>query len=188
MHRAASAGLDILVNNAGITRDGLLMRMKEEDWDAVLNVNLKSAYLTCKAARAHPYAVESRGVSSIWLRSLEYAGNAGQANYAASKAGLIGLTKTLAKEFASRGITANAIAPGFIRTEMTAKLKDEVVKEIQSRIGMGRLGEPEEVGRPSSLPCGPRRGLYYRPGVFHRRRTSNVTHWKNHVTHPPSTT
>ena len=147
-------GLDILVNNAGITRDGLLMRMKEEDWDAVLSINLKSAYLTSKAAVRT--LMRSKAGRIINMASVVgIAGNAGQANYAASKAGLIGLTKTLAKELSSRAITANAVAPGFIKTDMTAKLKESVVTEILSRIGMGRMGDVEEVAALVAFLAGP---------------------------------
>ncbi len=138
--------LDILVNNAGITRDGLLMRMKEEDWDLVLNVNLKSAFLLSKAA-VRPMMKNKWGriinVSSI----VGVIGNPGQANYSASKAGLIGLTKTLAKEFASRNINVNAVAPGFIRTAMTDALAEEQKKALSEQIPMGRLGESEDVAR-----------------------------------------
>jgi len=136
--------LDILVNNAGITRDGLLMRMKEEDWDLVLNVNLKSAFLLSKAA-VRPMMKNRWGrivnVSSI----VGVIGNAGQANYSASKAGLIGLTKTLAKEFASRNVLVNAVAPGFIRTAMTDALSEDQKKVLSDQIPVGRLGEPEDI-------------------------------------------
>lgn len=138
--------LDILVNNAGITRDGLIMRMKEEDWDLVLNVNLKSAFLLSKAA-VRPMMKNRWGrivnVSSI----VGVIGNAGQANYSASKAGLIGLTKTLAKEFASRNILVNAVAPGFIRTAMTDALNEEQKKALNDQIPLGRMGEAEDIAR-----------------------------------------
>ncbi len=137
-------GLDILVNNVGITRDGLLMRMKESDWDAVINVNLKSAFLASKAA-FRPLTKSNAGRVVTIASVIGITGNAGQANYAASKAGLIGLTKSLAKEMASRSVTANAIAPGFIKTEMTDALKDEVQEQILAGIPLKRYGSPEEV-------------------------------------------
>ncbi len=138
--------VDILVNNAGITRDNLLMRMKEEDWDLVLGVNLKSAFLLSKAC-VRPMMKNRWGriinVSSI----VGVIGNAGQANYSASKAGLIGLTKSLAKEFGSRNVLVNAVAPGFIRTAMTDALTDEQKKALSDQIPLGRLGEPEDIAR-----------------------------------------
>ncbi len=138
--------VDILINNAGVTRDNLLMRMKEEDWDLVLNVNLKSAFLLSKAA-IRPMMKQRWGriinISSI----VGVIGNAGQVNYSASKAGLIGLTKTLAKELASRNILVNAVAPGFIRTAMTDALSDEQKKALSAQIPLSRLGEPEDIAR-----------------------------------------
>lgn len=136
--------LDIVVNNAGITRDALMIRMKEADWDAVLNVNLKGAFLVTQAA-AKVMIKQRTGrivnISSVVGRM----GNAGQTNYAASKAGLIGLTKASAKELASRGITVNAIAPGFIKTEMTDKMPDAAREKLSGGIPLGRLGLPEDV-------------------------------------------
>ncbi len=136
--------LDIVVNNAGITRDTLMMRMKEADWDAVLNVNLKGAFLVTQAA-AKVMIKQRNGrivnISSVVGRM----GNAGQTNYAASKAGLIGLTKAAAKELASRGITVNAIAPGFIKTEMTDKMPEAAREKLSGGIPLGRLGLPEDV-------------------------------------------
>jgi 3-oxoacyl-[acyl-carrier protein] reductase len=140
----AFSKVDILVNNAGITRDGLIMRMKEEDWDLVLGINLKSAFLCCREA-ARPM-MKARGGKIINIASVVgLMGNAGQANYSASKAGLIGLTKTLAREFASRSINVNAIAPGFIRTAMTDKLSDEEKAKLSGQIPMAKLGEPADV-------------------------------------------
>jgi 3-oxoacyl-[acyl-carrier protein] reductase len=141
----AEAGrLDILVNNAGVTRDGLLMRMSEADWDTVLDTNLKGAFLFTKAfSRAF---VKQRAGRIINIASvIGLIGNAGQCNYAASKAALIGFTKSVAREFASRGITVNALAPGFIETDMTAGLSEELRQEVLSRIPMKLLGKAEDV-------------------------------------------
>ena len=136
--------VDVLVNNAGITRDGLLLRMQEEDFDAVLNANLKGAFLCCKEAARR--MVRQRYGRIVNLSSVvALRGNAGQANYAASKAGLIGLTKSLARELASRNITVNAVAPGFIKTDMTAVLPDEVRTGMLDGIPAGRAGQPEDV-------------------------------------------
>ena len=136
--------IDILVNNAGITRDTLLLRMKEADWDLVLNVNLKSAFLCCReAARTMLRARSGRIINIASVVGIN--GNAGQVNYSASKAGLIGLTKTLAKEFGSRSITVNAVAPGFIHTAMTDKLSEADKTTITANISLGRMGEPLDV-------------------------------------------
>ena len=138
--------LDILVNNAGITRDNLLMRMKEDDWDAVIETNLKGVFNGVKAVSRT--MMKQRSGRIINLSSVVgVMGNAGQANYAASKAGIIGLTKSAARELASRGITVNAIAPGFIETDMTAKLEEETQKQLISQIPLGRLGQPQDVAR-----------------------------------------
>jgi len=137
-------GLDILVNNAGITRDNLLIRMSPADWDLVLSINLKGAF-NCTRAAVRPM------MSARWGRIINIAsvigqmGNIGQANYAASKAGLVALTKTTAREFASRNITANAIAPGFIQTPMTEKLSEKVIEGLSDKILLKRLGTPEDV-------------------------------------------
>ena len=136
--------IDILVNNAGITRDGLLMRMKEEDWDAVLDINLKGTFLTTKAVTRLMMKQKSGRVINITSVS-GVTGNAGQANYAAAKAGLIGFTKSLAREVASRGITVNAVAPGFIATDMTDALNDEQKSAIMGQVPAGRLGDPKEI-------------------------------------------
>jgi 3-oxoacyl-[acyl-carrier protein] reductase len=136
--------LDILVNNAGITRDTLLMRMDEEAWDAVINTNLKSAYATCKAA-CKPMMKARSGVIINVSSVSGLMGQAGQANYAASKAGLIGLTKTLARELASRGIRANAIAPGFIASDMTAAMDSKVTEQVLKEIPLGRFGEAADI-------------------------------------------
>ncbi|MFC7442415.1 3-oxoacyl-[acyl-carrier-protein] reductase [Laceyella putida] len=136
--------IDILVNNAGITRDNLLMRIKEEDWDQVINTNLKGVFL-CTKAVIRPMMKQKSGriinISSV----VGLAGNPGQANYVAAKAGVIGLTKTTAKELASRGITVNAIAPGFITTDMTAVLDEELKKQMLSEIPLGFFGEPRDI-------------------------------------------
>ena len=138
--------IDILVNNAGITRDTLLMRMTEQQWDQVINVNLKSAFNFTHAVT--PVMMRQRGGSIISLSSVVgINGNAGQANYAASKAGIIALTKSVAKELGARGIRANAIAPGFILTDMTKALPEETLKQFVSMIPMRRGGEPEEVAK-----------------------------------------
>jgi len=136
--------LDVLVNNAGITRDNVLLRMKEEDWDAVLNINLKGSFLCCK--EAVKIMAKQRYGKIISISSVvAFMGNPGQINYSASKAGLIGLTKTIAKEYASRGIRANAVAPGFIQTAMTDILSDTVREEMKRAIPLGQFGTPEDV-------------------------------------------
>lgn len=137
--------LDVLVNNAGIARDGLLMRMKEEDWDEVLAINLKGAF-NCAKAAVRPM-LKARGGRIINITSVVgLQGNAGQANYAASKAGLIGLTKSLARELASRGITANAVAPGLVPdTGMTGELAEDIQEQMLAGVPLGRAGTPEDV-------------------------------------------
>jgi len=141
---AAHGRLDGLVNNAGVTRDGLLLRMKDEDWDAVMNVNLRGAFL-CTQAALKPMLKQRAGrivnVSSV----VGLVGNAGQANYAASKAGLVGFTKSVAREVASRGITVNAVAPGYVETEMTAAMTDKAREAMLAAIPLGRAGRPEDV-------------------------------------------
>ena len=142
--------IDILVNNAGVTRDGLAMRMSIEDWDTVINTNLRGAFnFTQAIMRA---MIKQRSGRIINISSvIGLIGNAGQANYAASKAGLIGLTKSLARELASRGITVNAIAPGFITTDMTAGLSDEIKAAIQSKIPLGKTGAPEDIASAAAF-------------------------------------
>ncbi len=136
--------IDILVNNAGITRDGLLIRMKDSDWDEVLNINLKGVYLVTKAVAK--LMVKQRAGRIINMTSVSgVTGNVGQANYAAAKAGVIGFTKTCAKELAARGITVNAIAPGFIETAMTDVLPEKIKEGIASTVPLGRMGQPEEI-------------------------------------------
>lgn len=141
---AAFGAIDILVNNAGLTRDNILLRLKDDDWDAVLDANLRSAFATTRAA--------TRGMMKRrWGRIINIAsvvgiiGNKGQANYAASKAGLIGLTKSVAKEFASRGILANVVAPGFVETDMTAAMTPEARAAMSGQIPLERLGSPEDI-------------------------------------------
>lgn len=142
----AFGSIDILVNNAGITRDGLLLRMKEEDWDAVLNTNLKGVFLCTKAVSK--FMMKKRYGRIVNMASVVgVTGNASQANYTAAKAGVIGFTKATAKELASRGITVNAIAPGFIRSDMTDVLPDKVKEAMLAEIPLGRAGEPADVAK-----------------------------------------
>jgi 3-oxoacyl-[acyl-carrier protein] reductase len=140
----AWGGLHILVNNAGITRDGMLLRMKDDQWDAVLAINLRGTFLFTRAG-ARPMLRQHRG-RIINIASVSgLMGNPGQANYSASKAGVIGLTRTVARELAGRNITVNAVAPGFIATDMTATLGEEVLEGIKKETPLGRLGQPEDV-------------------------------------------
>ena len=142
--------IDILVNNAGITRDGLMMRMTEEQWDLVINVNLKSAFNLIHAVT--PVMVKQRSGSIINMASVVgVSGNAGQANYSASKAGMIGLAKSIAKELGARGVRANAIAPGFIVTDMTGALSEEVRKQWEAQIPLRRGGTPEDVANVATF-------------------------------------
>jgi 3-oxoacyl-[acyl-carrier protein] reductase len=136
--------IDILVNNAGITRDTFLIRMSEEDWDQVLDVNLKGAFLFTKAV-SRPMMKQRAGAIVNVASIIGLIGNAGQCNYAASKAGLIALTRSVAKELASRNIRANAVAPGFIQTKMTDKLPEEIRKKMLEAIPLGRFGQPDDV-------------------------------------------
>ncbi len=136
--------VDLLINNAGITRDRLILRMTEEDWDAVLDVNLKGTFNCTKAAIRHMSKQKSGKIVSIASVTGEM-GNPGQANYGASKAGVIGFTKTIAREFAARGINVNAIAPGFIQTAMTDAIPEKAREELKRMIPMERLGKPEDV-------------------------------------------
>lgn len=136
--------IDVLVNNAGITKDGLLMRMSEDDWDAVLNVNLKGVFLCTKAAMRGMMKQRSGTIVNI-ASVIGLMGNAGQANYAASKGGVISFSKTVAKELASRNVRCNAVAPGFIRTAMTDALDEDVQSKMKELIPLSRFGEPEDV-------------------------------------------
>ncbi len=144
--------IDALINNAGITRDGLLMRMTEQQWDMVINVNLKSVFNFTKAVQ--PAMLKQRGGSIVNMSSVVgVSGNAGQTNYSASKAGIIGFTKSVAKEIGSRGIRCNAIAPGFIETEMTHQLPDDVRKEWIEKIPLRRGGTPSDVADVTLFLC-----------------------------------
>jgi 3-oxoacyl-[acyl-carrier protein] reductase len=140
----APGKVDILINNAGVTRDGLLMRMSDEDWDTVLDTNLKGAFLLTKGfIRSFLRQRSGRIINVASISGL--AGNAGQCNYSASKAGLIGFTKSLAREVATRGITVNAIAPGFIDTDMTAALSQEIRTEVMKKIPLNSFGQPDDI-------------------------------------------
>ena len=146
-------GLDILVNNAGITRDQLLLRMSEDDFDRVVEVNLKGAFNFMKAAARPLMKSHGRIVNITSIVGLT--GNAGQANYAASKAGIVGLTLSIAKELAGRGVCVNAIAPGFIATDMTAALDEKARTELAATIPLGRIGDPADIAAAVDFLCGP---------------------------------
>lgn len=146
--------IDVVVNNAGITRDTLMMRMSEDDWDAVLNTNLKGAFLVSKAA-IRPMIRQRSGRIVNLTSVIGLVGNAGQANYASAKAGLIGLTKSMAKEVGSRGITVNAVAPGFIETRLTDVLNQELKDTLMKQIPAGRLGQPEDVAAAVAFLASP---------------------------------
>ena len=155
--KAAAAelgGLDILVNNAGITRDGLLMRMSEDDWDAVQRTNLRGVFAVTKASMRQLLRSESGRVINI-TSVVGVMGNAGQVNYAASKAGLIGFTRSLAREVASRGVTVNAVAPGFIETDITAPLTEEQRENVRGQVPLDRFASPEEVAPLVRFLAGP---------------------------------
>jgi 3-oxoacyl-[acyl-carrier protein] reductase len=146
--------LDVLVNNAGITRDGLILRMDDEDFDAVIDTNLKSAFVTIRTA-ARPM-MRAKGGRIINISSVSgVAGNAGQANYAASKAGLIGLSKSVAKELAGKNITCNVVAPGFISTDMTDSLSDQIKDRVKEVIPLRRFGQPQEIASVVAFLAGP---------------------------------
>ena len=150
-------GIDILVNNAGINRDGLLMGMKEADFDDVVRTNLKGTYNCCRQV-VRPMMKKRAGRIINMASVAGVIGNAGQVNYAASKAGIIGLTKSVAKEVASRGITCNAIAPGFIKTDMTDALPDQVKEEAVKQIPLGRFGDPEDIAQTAVFLASDRAG------------------------------
>ena len=141
--------IDILVNNAGIARDNIIMRMKEDDWDSVMNINLKGCFNGIKSV-ARPMIKNKAGRIINITSVIGQIGNAGQSNYAASKSGIMGLTKSMAKELGSRNITVNAVAPGYITTDMTNELNDEVKEQLKSSIPLGRLGTPDDV---ANLVC-----------------------------------
>ena len=141
--------IDILVNNAGISRDNIIMRMKEDDWDSVININLKGCFNGIKSV-VRPMIKNKAGRIINITSVIGQIGNAGQSNYAASKAGIMGLTKSMAKELGSRNITVNAVAPGYITTDMTNELNDEVKEQMKSSIPLGRLGTPDDV---ANLVC-----------------------------------
>ena len=146
--------IDVLVNNAGIARDGLLIRMKLEQWQNVIDVNLSGAFYCTKAVARHMLKANAGRIITI-TSVIGQMGNAGQANYAASKAGLIGFTKSVAKELGSRGITANAIAPGFISTDMTADMTDEAKSALLQNVPLGALGEPDDVAEVALFLASP---------------------------------
>jgi 3-oxoacyl-[acyl-carrier protein] reductase len=158
---AAAGRVDILVNNAGITRDGLLVRMSEEDWDTVLDTNLKGAFLFTKAL-SRPFMKQRSGRIINIASIVGLIGNAGQCNYASSKAALIGFTKSAARELASRGILVNAIAPGFIDTDMTSGLKEELKTEMLKTIPLGTFGRPVDIASAALFLAGP--GASYMTG------------------------
>lgn len=149
--------VDIFVNNAGVTRDGLMLRMSEDDWDLVMDINLKGAFNCIKAVSRHMMKRRSGSIINI-ASVVGVTGNAGQANYSASKAGLIGLTKTTAKEFAARGIRCNAVAPGFIATEMTDKLPDDVKQKYFDSIPLGKFGTSDDVAETVAFLASDRAG------------------------------
>ena len=151
---AAFGGVDMLINNAGVTRDGLLLRLGEADWDLVLDTNLKGAFNAVKAFQRPLLKSKSARVINIGS-VIGIRGNAGQVNYAASKAGLVGFTKSLAREFASRGLTANVIAPGFVTTDMTKELSQSVKEAALESIPLGSFGDPEDIARAAVFLAGP---------------------------------
>ena len=151
---AAAGRVDILVNNAGVTRDGLLMRMSDDDWDTVLNTNLKGAFSFTKAFTRGFLKQRSGRIINV-ASIIGLIGNAGQANYAASKAALIGFTKSVAREFGSRGVTANALAPGFIETDMTAVLNEDIRKALLEKIPLASFGQAEDVACAALFLAGP---------------------------------
>jgi len=157
--------IDVVINNAGITKDGLILRMKEEDWDAVININLKGVFLCSK--EAVKLMVKQRYGRIVNIASVvAFMGNPGQANYSASKAGIVGLTKTIAKEYASRGVTVNAVAPGFIATAMTDALPDNIKQEMLKSIPVGAFGSVDDVANAVAFLASPANG-YITGQVIH---------------------
>jgi 3-oxoacyl-[acyl-carrier protein] reductase len=150
-------GLSILVNNAGITRDNLLLRMKDEDWQAILDTNLTSVFRSCKAAMRGMMKARKGRIVNI-ASVIGVTGNAGQANYAAAKAGIIAFSKSLAKEIGSRGVTVNVVAPGFIDTDMTRELPEDAKNAMLGQIALGRFGEPADIARAVAFLAGPDAG------------------------------
>ena len=172
--KEAFGSVDIVVNNAGITRDSLMMRMDEKDWDMVLDINLKGSFLVTKAATL--VMMKQRYGRIVNISSVVgLTGNAGQANYAASKAGLIGLTKSVAKEFASRNVTVNAVAPGFIETEMTEKLPEAARAEFLRNIALSRPGSPDDVAAAVLFFASDDAAVCHRPGPGGGRRLDYVS-------------
>ena len=154
-HTTEACGrIDLLINNAGITRDGLLLRMNEEDWDEVLATNLKGVFNTCRLAARQMLRQRSGRIVNV-TSVVGMIGNAGQANYAASKGGVIAFTRTLARELAARGILVNAVAPGFIETDMTAVMTEEAKATMGGQIPLGRIGVPDDVAALVAFLCGP---------------------------------
>ena len=178
---AAAGKVDILVNNAGITKDGLLMRMSEADWDAVLDINLKGTFLFTKAFTRSFLKQHSGRIINI-ASVIGLIGNAGQCNYGASKAGVIGFTKSAARELASRGITVNAIAPGFIETAMTAKLSPEAREALLKQIPLAQPRPAGRRGQRRPVPRQPGGPLYHRPGAGGGRRHGDVTFFDSGLT------
>lgn len=157
--------IDILVNNAGITRDGFIMRMNESDWDSVIDINLKGVFLCSKEAIKTMMKQKYGRIVNI-ASVVAFTGNPGQANYSASKAGIVGLTKTIAKEYASRGITSNAVAPGFIKTAMTDALAENIKEDMKKAIPLGRFGAAEDVANSVVFLASPQSG-YITGQVIH---------------------
>ncbi|HET7655799.1 MAG TPA: 3-oxoacyl-ACP reductase FabG, partial [Luteimonas sp.] len=158
-------GLSILVNNAGITRDQLLMRMKDEEWNDILDTNLTSVYRTCKAVMRGMMKARKGRIVNI-ASVVGVTGNPGQANYAAAKAGIIGFSKSLAKEIGSRGVTVNVVAPGYIETDMTRDLPEDAKTAMMGQIALGRLGEPADIARAVAFLAGPA-GAYITGETLH---------------------
>ncbi len=169
----AAGELDILVNNAGLTRDGLLMRMSDEDWDTVIQTNLSSVFYTCRAA-ARPM-MKRRGGSIVNISSIVGVhGNPGQTNYAASKAGIIGFTKSLARELGSRNVRANVVAPGYVRTQLTDVLPEAATDAMLAATPLGRLGDPEDVAGAVRFLCSDEASFVTGDGAARRRRPRDV--------------
>ena len=168
--------LDILVNNAGLTRDGLLVRMSDEDWGTVMDTNLSSVFYTCRAASRQ--MMRKRGGSIVNISSIVGVhGNLGQTNYAASKAGIIGFTKSLARELGSRNVRANVVAPGYVKTQLTDVLPEEATQVMLTNTPLGRLGDPEDVAGRRAVPVLRRGEVRHRRRASRRRRPRDVA-WR----------